>query len=372
MGGAVEVTWLFLTGGIAPNTTPAFAAFNNCGQGLRAGGDVKLRGVLVGRIGDIERSTTEGCTVKLDLIPSDIDEIPANVGAEIRAKTVFGEKWVELLYPGDPSEERIAEDDVIPIARTIDPLEVETILNVALPLLEAIDPEQLAGALDALAGGFVGHEDAAIRGIEAGIEALRPLNDNSGLLKEGIRQLDESGDVLQEVDDDLIAAFRNLDDLNRFTIQNSELIAASLQKTPALLQELSVLFETRFVDFTKLVNQGATVIGVVAAHTDDLDRLLTALPKFNSAWIRNLGAVCRARQDSDTYSVGDRVPGRCWRVHNLIAESRGAYEPGEEPEPERARARDYTKLGLDLGLELDLSAITKLLYQPALVLGGPR
>jgi phospholipid/cholesterol/gamma-HCH transport system substrate-binding protein len=334
--GSVVLTGLFLTGKVRARIVPAAAEFSNCGQGLRTGGDVKLRGVLVGRIGAIElKEDGTTCRVNLDLFPADTDQIPKNSEAQIRAKTIFGEKWVELVIPDSPSEARIAAGDVIPEERTIDPLEVETILNVALPLLDAIDPENLAGALDALAEGFVGHEDAAIRGIEQGIKALEVPLDNQAEFEEGIDQLAESGAVLEDVDDDLFAALENLDRLNRFTIENSDLIAESLDRAPVLLRELSTLFETRFGDLVELANSGATVLGIVAARTDDLDKLLDVLPQFNSAWIRNLNHVCRYRQQTDEpgKSAGDRVPGRCWRVHNLTAESRGAYAPGQEPQP---------------------------------------
>ena len=327
---------MFLTGSIGQSGVLAAAEFAHCGQGLRVGGDVKERGVLVGRIDSITRLDGGSCRVGLLLEPADIEQIPANVGAQIRAKTIFGEKWVELLLPSDEVEARIAEGDTIPQDRTIDPLEVETILNTALPLLDAIDPEYLAGALEALAGGFVGHEDAAIRGIEDGIRALEPLNKNEELLEEGLSQLADSGEILDEVDSDLVTALDNLDRLGEFTIDNEELISLNLIKTPRLMEELTRLFETRFTDFTRIVNSGATVVSVLAARSEDLDRLLDALPRFNSNWIRNLNHVCRYRQQTDEpgKAVGDRVPGRCWRVHNLISESRGPYAPGEGPGPE--------------------------------------
>ena len=331
----VVLTGLFLTGSIGSATTPAYAEFANCGQGLRVGGDIKLRGVLVGKIELIERVSGGDCRIKLGLFPSDVDQIPANSGAQIRAKTVFGEKWVEILYPKDPEEARLAADDTIPRERTIDPLEIETILNIGLPILDAIDPEHLAGALEALANGFVGHEEAAIRGIEDGIDALAPFTDNGELFQKGIDQLAGSADILDQVDEDLLQALDNLDDVNRFTLQNEGLIEENFDKTPRLLNELSSLFNTHYGDFTKIVNQGATVIGVVASRAEDLDRLLNVLPQFNSGWIRNLGHVCRYRQATDEpgKEIGERVPGRCWRVHNIVAHSRGAYPPGKEPRP---------------------------------------
>lgn len=364
MAGAVTLTGLALTGNLFRNSTNAFAEFENCGQGLREGGDVKLRGVLVGRIGPLERIEEGDCEVRLDLYPESIEQIPANAGAEIRAKTVFGEKWVELTYPNDPDEDAIAAGDVIPKERTLDPIEVETILNTGLPLLEAVDPENLAAALEALAEGFDGQEGEAVAAIREGIRALRPLNEDKALLARGIDALDKSSEVLDDVDEDLIEALDNLDSVNEFTVSNAALIEENLNRAPILLDELSVLFETRFGDLTKLVDRGATVIGIISARTDDLEKLLEVLPQFNSKWIRNLTPACPYRQVTTEpgAEVGDRVPGRCWRVHNIISHSQGPYGPDDEqrPGPRKATPADYESLGLEP------SGLSQLLYSPAL------
>ena len=340
VAGLIALTGMTLTGAIKGDVVATTATFENCGQGLREGGDVKLRGVLVGRISAIELVDGD-CDVAMDLFPEDVDQIPENVGAEIRAKTVFGEKWAELTFPSDPAEARIADGDAIPKDRTLDPLEVETILNVAAPLLDAIDPEHLAGALEALATGFVGHEEAAIKGINEGIAALEPFNENPGRLRSGIDQLAESSQILSEVDNDLLTALDNLDDLNNYTVEQEALIEENFRKAPELLSSLSQLFDTHFVDLTRIVDRGATVVGVLAARSNDLDRLLNVLPQFNSKWIRNLNHQCRYRQATDEpgKSVGDPVPGTCWRVHNVIAQSQGAYGPDEGPEPGGDRKR---------------------------------
>lgn len=365
VGVLVALTWFFLTGQISSASQPASAVFGTCGQGLREGGDVKTRGVLIGRIDVIERLDDGDCSVGLALFPDKVEQVPSNVAAQVRAKTIFGEKWVELLYPADPSGTSIEPGAVI--AETIDPLEIETILNTALPILDAINPENLAGLLEALAGGFVGHEDAAIRGIESGTEAVRVANENTALFRKGLDQLEESGEVLDEVDEDLLAAMDKLDRLNRFTIENSALIAQNLRSAPALLRELSTLFETRFVDLTRIVDRGATVIGLVASQTDDLDRLLNVLPRFNSHWIRNLSHNCRYRQvgSEPGTAAGDPIPGRCWRVHNLLSSSQGAYPPGEEPRPNQVTQADYDALGVE-----NPTALERLLFAPAA--GGSR
>lgn len=375
MFGAIAVTgYVLVNGGLTNPRIPASAEFSICGQGIRVRGDVKLRGVLVGIIEEIEKVPNGNCKITVGLFPDSQDDVPRNVGAQIRAKTVFGEKWVELLYPLEPVSARLGEGDVIPENLTLDPLEVETILNTALPLLDSIDPENLAATLEALSTGFGGHEEAAIRGIEAGIKALKPLNDNEGLLSKGIKQLAESGKVLQNVDDDLFAAMDKLDLIQSFTIDKQALIAANFDKVPRLLDELSFLFTSRFTDFTRLVNNGATIVDILAARTEDVDRLLEVLPQFNASWIRNLSHNCRFRQATDEpgKSVGDEVPGRCWRVHNIISETQGPYTKKNKPKPhdssDKAAVSDseLEELGVDAS-----SAVGRVLGTSILAGGRP-
>ena len=48
--------------------------------------------------------------LKLEIDPDKIKYIPANVEAQIRATTVFGAKFVDLVYPSDPSPQRLRPD----------------------------------------------------------------------------------------------------------------------------------------------------------------------------------------------------------------------------------------------------------------------
>lgn len=343
MGGVIGLTgYTLMNRGLFDNKVPGYAEFATCGQNLRVGGDVKERGVLVGEISQITHTKAGDCRITLGLFPESLEDVPSNVSAQIRAKTIFGEKWVELIYPRNPSGEHFAAGDTIPQSRTIEPLEVETILNLAMPLLSAIDPHRLAGALDALAGGFVGHERAAVRAMTSGIEALKPVNRNEGLVRKGVAQLGQTADVLNQVDQDLLQSLRNLDKLNRFTVAHAGLIGENLNKAPALLNELTRLFRQRFGTITKLVRSGATVLDVLAARSGDLDRLLKVLPVFDANWIRNLNHQCVHRQANDEEAAGqpgDPVPGRCWRVHNLLSHSRGPYGADEGPAPGRRNRR---------------------------------
>ena len=64
--------------------------------------DVKIRGVIVGEVLDMS-ADAGGAELTLGLYPSKVGEIPENVSASIVPKTLFGEKYVSLIVPDDPS-----------------------------------------------------------------------------------------------------------------------------------------------------------------------------------------------------------------------------------------------------------------------------
>ena len=69
---------------------------------MEPGAKVKLRGVQVGRVAGVQGGQ-DPISLQLELFPGQISDIPANAEAQIRATTVFGAKYVDLIYPDNPS-----------------------------------------------------------------------------------------------------------------------------------------------------------------------------------------------------------------------------------------------------------------------------
>lgn len=89
--GAIAMTWIFLQGGFEGGV-PVRALFSapGVGQQLPEGGDVKIRGVLVGRISSISIDDAGNAELLLRLDEEE-SQLPATTTAEIRSKTVFGQ-----------------------------------------------------------------------------------------------------------------------------------------------------------------------------------------------------------------------------------------------------------------------------------------
>jgi phospholipid/cholesterol/gamma-HCH transport system substrate-binding protein len=135
--------------------------------------DVKIRGVIVGEVLDMS-ATADGAELTLGLYPSKIAEIPQNVTASIVPKTLFGEKYVSLIVPDEPSSQHIEAGDTI--RRTEVATEVERVLSDLYPLLRTVQPAELNETLNALATALEGRGDELGQNLETLDSYLQRLN----------------------------------------------------------------------------------------------------------------------------------------------------------------------------------------------------
>src|ERR1700760_950923 len=121
------------------------------------GSKITYNGVEIGRvagISEIQRDGKPAAKLDLDVDPRYIRLIPANVDANIKATTVFGNKYVSLTSPKNPTPQRITPKHVIdarPVTTEFNSL-FETLTSIA----EKVDPVKvkltLAAAAQALTG----------------------------------------------------------------------------------------------------------------------------------------------------------------------------------------------------------------------------
>jgi phospholipid/cholesterol/gamma-HCH transport system substrate-binding protein len=123
--------------------------------------DVKIRGVIVGEVLGFT-ATDQGAQVRLGIFPSQMHTIPANVTGAIVPKTLFGEKYVSLVVPDQPSPHPLQPGATI--TRTQVPVEVQKVLADLYPLLRTVQPADINMTLNAIStalegrGNQLGHD----------------------------------------------------------------------------------------------------------------------------------------------------------------------------------------------------------------------
>ncbi|MEI8408470.1 MULTISPECIES: MCE family protein [unclassified Kribbella] len=182
---------------------------SHIGLQLNKHADVKLRGIIVGEVRDVSTDGDEA-TVELSLKPDQVDEISSAVSARILPKTLFGEKYVALVPPTGAQGRHIKAGDVISRDKTAVGIEIEKVLNDALPLLQAVDPADLNATLNTLATALEGR-GAEIAGTLTQLDAyLKKLNPHVPTLMVALTKLTQTAELYGDATPDLVRALRNL------------------------------------------------------------------------------------------------------------------------------------------------------------------
>ncbi|WP_203337269.1 MCE family protein [Nocardioides limicola] len=212
--GLVFCALLLIGGGLVwAQFTNKFASFervsletSKVGLQLPSRADIKVRGVIVGEVLDV---TTEenGAVIGLGIFPEHIDTIPSNVTGSIEPKTLFGEKYVNLVIPSDPSSSALQDGDVI--TRTEVAIEVEQVLNDLFPLLRAVQPADLNLMLNAIATALEGQGNDLGDNLETLDSYLKRMNPQVDPLVEDLRLTAEMADLYADVFPEIAQILRN-------------------------------------------------------------------------------------------------------------------------------------------------------------------
>ncbi|WP_406050811.1 MCE family protein [Kribbella sp. NBC_00889] len=245
---------------------------SHIGLQLNDHADVKLRGIIVGEVRSVSTDGDEA-TVNLSLKPDQIGEISSAVSARILPKTLFGEKYVALVPPEGSEGRHIRAGDVISRDKTAVGIEIEKVLNDALPLLQAVDPADLNATLNTLATALEGR-GAEIGGTLTQLDGyLKKLNPNVPKLMDALTKLTQVSELYGDATPDLVRALRNLTVTGNTVVEKQ----AQLQKFFVDVQGLSSTTNT----FLKQNEDKVIRLGEVSRPVLDLlERYSPEMPCF--------------------------------------------------------------------------------------------
>ncbi|OBK79013.1 MCE family protein [Mycobacterium sp. 1164985.4] len=135
-------------------TVPVTVISERAGLVMNNDADVKMRGVDVGKVESIESRPDGTAALHLAMDPSQMHLIPSNVDVDIASTTVFGAKFVQLKPPKNPSAEKLRPGQVIQSGSVT--VEINTVFQQLVNVLDKIDPAKLNQTLGAIATAFNG------------------------------------------------------------------------------------------------------------------------------------------------------------------------------------------------------------------------
>ncbi|OBG60479.1 MULTISPECIES: MCE family protein [unclassified Mycobacterium] len=201
--------WLQFRGQLTPTTRLTMLA-PRAGLVMDPGSKVTYNGVEIGRvasISEIERDGIPAAKFVLNVNPKWIELIPANVDANIKATTVFGNKYVSLTSPKKPTPQRITSQHVID-ARSVT-TEFNTLFETLTSITEKLDPVKLNLTLAAAAQALTGLGDKFGQSIVNANAILDDINPQMPQIRHDIQQLGALGDVYAKAAPDLLDSLNN-------------------------------------------------------------------------------------------------------------------------------------------------------------------
>ncbi len=203
------LVWMQFRGAFTPETRLTMMS-SRSGLSMDPGSKVTFNGVEIGRVTSVHEVTVgnaPAARIDLEVNPKYIELIPANVDAQIKASTVFGNKYVSFASPENPSPQRITSADVIDVRSVT--TEFNTLFETVVSVAEQVNPIKLNQTLTATATALDGLGDRFGQSLIDANEILGDLNPQMPQIRYDVQRLADLGDVYSNAAPDLFDGLEN-------------------------------------------------------------------------------------------------------------------------------------------------------------------
>src|SRR6201993_2223490 len=256
--------------------------------GLYESGNVTYRGTEIGRVESVHLTDT-GVEAVLSL-KSGID-IPSDLVAQVHSQTAIGEQYVELL-PRNGTSPPLKNGDVIPLADTTVPPDINSILAAVNTGLQAVPQDNLKTVIDesyTAVGGLGPELTRIVKGTtDLSIEARKNLDPLIALI-------DQSQPVLNSqtnTSDSIQAWASHLATVTTELQTHDQAVAGSITNGGPAAGEARQLIERLQTTLTNLVSIGQ----VALTYQNDIEQLLVLLPESIAAESAGIVANANTKQ----------------------------------------------------------------------------
>jgi virulence factor Mce-like protein len=239
------------------------AQLADAGGSLGSGADVKIRGVIIGKVDGISRGPDGGVQVRIAVRGNRLDQVPDNVVARILPATVFGTSFVDLVTQGKASHDALRAGAVIPADRTQGTLELQQALDDIDTLVKALGPADLASAIGSVAQALDGRGTTLGTTIDQANDYLARLNPKMPQVREDVRKLAANLELVAEVAPDLLAATDDALVTARTVVGQKAAIATLISGGTALTSQADDFLRANRSALIRFVDNSATLLDVV-------------------------------------------------------------------------------------------------------------
>ena len=205
----VALVWTQFRGGFQ-NPEKLTLIAGRSGLAMDPGSKVTYNGVEIGRVVAIDAIESGGepkAKVTLDVNREFVNLIPANVNAEIKASTVFGNKYIAFSTPPKPDAARLNPANAIDVSSVT--TEFNTLFETLVAVTQQVDPIKLNETLTATAQALDGLGNRFGESIQNGNSILADLNPQMPRLRQDNQRLADLADVYAKAAPNLFDGLKN-------------------------------------------------------------------------------------------------------------------------------------------------------------------
>ncbi|MBS4728606.1 MCE family protein [Mycobacterium sp. SM1] len=261
--------------------------------GLYSWANVTYRGIEVGRVQSLHLTQT-GVEAVLSL-KSDI-HIPSDLKAEVHSQTAIGEQYVELL-PRNGTSPPLKDGDVIPLADTSVPPDINTLITAVNTALRAIPRNNLKTVIDesyTAVGGLGPELSRLVKGSsDLAIEARKNLDPMIALIDQSPPVLDSqthTADAIQAWASRLATVTSELQ-------THDQAVAGVVDNGGPALGEARRLVERLQPTLPILLANLVSVAQVGLTYHNGIEQSLVALPQMVANHQMAIAANANTKQD---------------------------------------------------------------------------
>ncbi|HET6710401.1 MCE family protein [Amycolatopsis sp.] len=240
--------------------------------------DVKVRGLIVGSVQDIV-ATDKGAELTLALQPESAKLIPENVSARFLPKTLFGERFVSLEIPKDPSAKTLSTGDVIPQDRTSSAVELEQAFSHLMPVLQAVQPQKLSATLTAISTALSGRGDQLGDTLSQLGSYIGELNPHEPELQHNLKALAEFSDHLKDAAPDLVQSLDNLSTTTRTVVDERQNLANLYGSLTQASVDLQTFLQNNKDNIISLVDTARPTAELLAKYAPEYPCVISQMAK---------------------------------------------------------------------------------------------
>jgi phospholipid/cholesterol/gamma-HCH transport system substrate-binding protein len=277
--------------------------------GTKNGDEVRVAGLAVGRITDIEPDRLNG-NVIIEFVVDQGIEMPPDTRAEIALTTLLGTKFIRLT--GDVPEtgpflhDLPADERVIPIERTKVPFEILDLISTASRTIQDTDNKKLNSLIGSLADVTEGNAEEIASLIGGLDEVAGALNERDNEIRSLLDRADTLTDLLAEKDETLLELVERSRGVLRLVSDRRSDIADGIGDTEVAVRELARIVGTHKSFLDALLDTLHPTLLLVEDHQTEVDATLARL----GPGVMNLSRAGGRGPFTDIYirSVGPDLP----------------------------------------------------------------